>query len=159
MTESFREWEQYRSTLEASFTLAYHVSTTPSRQRGRPRFVIRGEQILYLRSMSFTWTQIANMLGVSRMTLYRRCRQFGLYEEPRTRISDSEMRVEFPTMGETLVWGRLQSLGCNVTRKRVRESIRSTDPLHTALRSPSASVSRHPYSVPGPNSLWHIGKV
>lgn len=163
MTESFGQWEQYRSTLETSLTsTAYHVSTVPTRQRGRPKFEIRSEQIVYLQSMSFTWTQIADLLGVSRTTLHRRCGQFGLFEEPSrsTRMSDSElireMRVEFPAMGETLMWGRLKSLGCNVTREQVRRSIRFTDPLHTALRSPLAAVSRRPYSVPGPK---HIGKL
>ena len=39
--------------------------------RGRPRFDMRGEQLLYLSSMSFSWTDIARMLGVSRMTVYR----------------------------------------------------------------------------------------
>jgi len=33
-----------------------------------------------------------------------------------------------------------------------------TDPLHTALRWRGNLTPRHPYSVAGPNSLWHIGK-
>ena len=69
-----------------------------------------------------------------------------------------EIRLDHPTLSETMVMGRLQSMGCNVTREQVRRAIRTTDPLHTALRSPSAAVSRRPYSVPGPNFLWHIGK-
>ena len=168
LTGVYTEWEQYRATLEISPSTAFSVSTMPSnRQRGRPRFQIHREQIVYLRSMSFTWHQIAELLGVSRMTIHRRYREFGLHEElGRNRMINTdldtllrEMRVEFPTMGETMVWGRLQSLGCSVTREQLRQSIRRTDPLHTALRSPSAAISRRPYSVPGPNSLWHIGKL
>ena len=63
-----------------------------------------------------------------------------------------------PEIGESLVWGRLRSMGLQVTRERVRQAIRRTDPLNTALRWRDL-VSRRPYSVPGPNSLWHIGKL
>ena len=41
-----------------------------------------------------------------------------------------------------------------VTRARVRDALRSVDPINTALRWQGG---RRPYSVPGPNSLWHIG--
>ncbi len=66
-----------------------------------------------------------------------------------------EIRLELPTMGQTMLMGRLQSMGCNVTREQVCQAIHVIDPLHTALQSPSAAVCRRPYSVPGPNSLWH----
>ena len=46
-----------------------------------------------------------------------------------------------------------------MTRDRVRQAIRVTDPLSVALRSLPAVISRRPYSVPGPNSLWHIGTL
>ena len=56
-------------------------------------------------------------------------------------ISDNElrevlqqMRREFPTLGQTLVRGRLRSLGFRVTRARVREAMRVIDPINTALR-------------------------
>ena len=39
--------------------------------RGRPRFDISKEQLLYLYSFSFSWSDIAKVLGVSRMTIYR----------------------------------------------------------------------------------------
>ena len=48
--------------------------------------------------------------------------------------------------------GRLRSLGYKVTRDRVRQAIRVTDPLSIALQS-------LPQGVPGPNSLWHIGEL
>ena len=59
-------------------------------------------------------------------------------------------------MGQTMVWGRLRSLGFNVTRERVRQAIRHTDPLHTALRWRGDLIKRQPYAVPGPNSLWYL---
>ena len=56
-----------------------------------------------------------------------------------------------------MVWGRLRSMGFSVTREKVRQAIRHTDPLYTALRWRGDVIKRQPYSVPGPNSLWHVG--
>ena len=67
-----------------------------------------------------------------------------------------EVRREMPDIGESMVSGRLGAMGVQVTRERVRLVIRRTDPLNTALRWRSVTI-RRPYSVPGPNSLWHIG--
>ena len=50
-------------------------------------------------------------------------------------------------------------MGYKVTRERLRQTIRSIDPLHTALRWRGGLTARRPYCVPGPNSLWHIGKL
>ena len=54
--------------------------------------------------------------------------------------------------------GRIRARGFHVSRQRLRRAIRTTDPLHTALRWRGDLTPRHPYSVAGPNSLWHIGK-
>ena len=58
-----------------------------------------------------------------------------------------------------MVWGRLRSMGFNVTRERVRRAIRVTDPLYTAFCWRGDIIQRQPYSVPGPNSLWHLGML
>lgn len=44
-----------------------------------------------------------------------------------------EMRQQFPNMGESMVIGRLRAMGYSVTRDHVRQAIRETDPLNTAL--------------------------
>jgi len=31
------------------------------------------------------------------------------------------------------------------------------DPVNVALRWPGGATAKRQYSVPGPNSLWHIG--
>lgn len=67
------------------------------------------------------------------------------------------MRSEYPDIGEVMVLGRLRSLGYSVCRDRVRRGIRQTDPINTALRATTGLVGRRVYSVPGPNSLWHMG--
>ena len=111
----------------------------------------------YLSSLGFTWTAIASMLGVSRMTVYRRRQEFNMLEvgEP---ISDAdllsllrELRDTFPEMGEVMVLGRVRARGYSVSRDRVRRGIRETDPLNTALRGLTGMTARRPYSVPGPN--------
>lgn len=113
--------------------------------------------------MSFSWVQISEMLGVSYMTVYRRRREYGMSGTPNATLTDAEllllvrrMQRESPALGQTMVWGRLRSMGFSVTRERVRRTLRNIDPLHSALRWRGELVRRHPYSVPGPNSLWHI---
>ncbi len=115
--------------------------------------------------MSFKWVQIANLLGVSYVTTYRRRIEFGMTGESWGRSLDDnalirnidEMRRDQPSLGQTMIWARLRSQGFYVTRARVRESIRITDPLNNALRW-KGMTPRRPYSVPSPNSLWHLGK-
>ena len=48
--------------------------------------------------------------------------------------------------------------GIKVTRGRVRNTLKSIDPLDGLRKFPAGLVRRRPYSVAGPNSLWHIGK-
>ena len=95
------------------------------------------------------------------MTLYRRRAKFGMLSSP------SQLTVTINGEGNALIStrpGTGYDLGKNpfsrihVTRARLRHAIRNTDPLHTALRWRGNLSVRHPYSVPGPNSLWHIGK-
>ena len=66
--------------------------------------------------MAFSWIQIARLLGVSYSTIYRRRQEYGLTSL--TAITDSELREvlhqlrqELPSMGQTLIWGRLRSMG------------------------------------------------
>ena len=69
-----------------------------------------------------------------------------------------DLRSESPTLGVTLVIGKLRSMGYKVSRERVRTTLRRADPLSSALRWAGGLSRRQPYSVAGPNSLWHIGE-
>ncbi len=53
--------------------------------------------------------------------------------------------------------GVLRSQGVFVQRHRVRRVLHKIDPISSALRWHS-KTKRIIYSVPGPNTLWHIGK-
>lgn len=159
-TEIDRSLDAYLS----SSATAYQSGTVHSSRRGRPKFDITEDQLTYLASLSFKWKQVARMLGVSRMTLYRRRVEFGMVPQGRN-IQDRElvrvireMRSEFPEMGEVMVLGRLRSLGYHVIRDVVRRVIHETDPINTALQATTGLLVRRVYSVPGPNSLWHVGK-
>ena len=95
---------------------------------------------------------------------YRRRVEFGMLNDPSVVISDEdleqvieELRTSMPNVGESMVSGALRSRGYKVTRERVRGTLRRSDPLSAVLRWPGTLTRRHPYSVAGPNSLWHIG--
>lgn len=145
--------------------VSFKVRITRNGGPGRPKFSISREQLEYLSSMSFSWTHIAQILGVSRMTIYRRRVEYNLLVDPSTSFTEDELKAavitlrrQYPEIGETMVCGHLRSLGVRVARERVRNALRNSDPLSSALRWKGTLTRRRPYSVPGPNSLWHIGK-
>ena len=93
------------------------------------------------------------------MTVYRRRVEYGLLEEPSSTLTDDDLdevlrELKIELLGETMAAGRLRSLGYRVPRQKVREGLRRIDPLSAALRWSTAS----PYTVSGPNCLWHIGE-
>lgn len=146
-----RFWETYMDTLDRQMEgLAYRAARVYTGQRGRPRFNVTGEQLEYLRALSFTWTSIASLLRVSRMTIYRRRIAHNLLGEPNTVPTDAELRAAIericsvsPEFGQSLVLGRVRALGYRVTRERVRKIMRARDPLNTALRMPGGLVALH----------------
>ena len=160
------KWQKHIDDLEVhSITSRYHLQLQSSSQRGRPCLNIMQDQLEYLRLLSFSWSDISRMLGVSRMTIYRRRMQYGMIFEPSQSVSDGQLmeiihqaRHELPDLGQAMLAGRLRAMGLHVTRDRIREAIRRSDPLNTALRWHNVTT-RRPYSVPGPNSLWHIGML
>lgn len=68
----YSKWEEYYDILNSyPERYSYHVPVVHSNLVGRPRFQISRDQLLYLISLSFKWTEISALLGVSRMTVYR----------------------------------------------------------------------------------------
>ena len=74
-------------------------------------------QLLYLRQLNFTWSNIAKIIGISRSTLYRLRKLYGLTGTPRfTPISDEDLELismkiksEMPDIGERMLNGVLRS--------------------------------------------------
>ena len=158
------EWECYIESLECNVDYSYQATTEFTRVRGRPRFNIQREQLLYLSSLGFSWANIASLLGVSRMTVYRRRAELNLLTDPVRTLNDEELedllrniRREHPNVGQTMMLGLVRAQGYYVSRARLRDAVRHIDPLSTALRW-HAITHRRRYRVPSPNSLWHIGK-
>lgn len=155
--------DSFRWVRSSAFAYRAPLLYTPGSAAGRPRFHITQEQLLYLRSLSFSWSDISRLLGISRMSLYSRRAEFGMLSEPSQSTSDhnlvqvvEELWRELPDIGQSIVAGRLRALGIQAPRQQIREAIQRTDPLNTALRWRGATT-RRPYSAPGTNSLWHIG--
>ncbi len=91
--------------------------------------------------------------------------EFGILDDRGNMLTDielnslvKEIHSESPTMGVSMVIGKLRMNGYCVSRERVRCALRSADPLTVALRWTGGLSRRQPYSVAGPNSLWHIGR-
>ena len=162
------EWSRNQGSLTQSTNLAIYLLETPPVIRtgrvGRPRLEISEAMLLQFRSLGFKWKHIADMLLVSRWTIRRRVVEFGLQETTGfSDMSDDEidslvrqfMQEHGSLVGFSMINGYLRSLGIRLQRQRVRSSIARVDPVNVRLRW-AVVVSRRAYSVPGPNSLWHI---
>lgn len=57
--------------------------------------------------------------------------------------------------GKQMMSSYLKSEGIKVQRRRVRAAMEASDAVGMARRWGKA-VTRRSYSVPGPNSLWHM---
>ena len=133
------------------------------RAHGHPRLDVSIDDIEYLRGLRFTWTKIAEILRISRSTLYRRLEEEGIHCDLHyTDISDYELdrvvesiKQAHPNAGERLLIGHLNRLRIWVPRARARGAIHRVDPINTAIRR-SVAIRRRVYHVEGPNSLWHI---
>ncbi len=130
---------------------------------GRPPVDIDFDDVELLRTLLFTWSDIAKMLGVSRSTLYRKVEEEGLRPSfSYTNITDAQLdqqivhiKTDHPNDGERLMIGHLRYLGIYVPRSRIRASIHRVDPVNTAIRR-MVTVRRRRYFAEGPNSVWHI---
>lgn len=130
---------------------------------GRPKFVIPREQLVYMLDYDISVSDIAHALGVSKSTIKRRLREYGIsvrcQQEVLTDAALDELvrgvQEEFPNAGYRRVYSQLKSRSIKVTQSRVRESMHRTDPEGVAMRWLSITP-RTVYSVRGPLSLWHI---
>ena len=124
--------------------------------------MIDKEQVEFLRGLNFSWNTIASILGISRTTLYERRRELNIMDDNFSSISDEELadliRVVKEELPERMMVGILHSKGVNVQRRRVREAIYKVDPIGVSLHW-SKKLYQRQYTVPGPNSLWHLGLI
>ncbi len=94
---------------------AIYIYSHLLRSTGRPRVSIDIEEVELLRRLRFRWTKIAELIGVSRATLYRRLQEEGISQDlSYTTISDRELdatveatKENHPNDGEVLMAGHL----------------------------------------------------
>ena len=106
---------------------------------------------------------MADILKISRSTLYRRLQEEGLSRDATySDMSDAdidrvmkEVKEIHPNDGERMIIGHLAQRGIILQRARVRASIHRIDPINTAVRR-SVALRRRVYHVDGPNCVWHI---
>lgn len=90
---------------------------------GRPKITINLESVEFLRDNGYTWNQVADAIGVSRTTLWRRLREEGIELNSYTGISDDELdsildklQKENPNCGQQLLYGHLVDRGIRIQR-------------------------------------------
>ena len=126
-----------------------HRTEVISDRAGRPPLSVDMYEVEFLRSLGFSWTDVANLLRVSRSTLYRRIE---LSSQGYTSISDvdldqlvHQLKTDHPKDGEVMIAAHLKSTGVRVPRSRLCASIHRVDPhAHDRLKP---SIHRRVYSV------------
>ena len=136
-------WDTYLDDLGSmSVSFRYSAEVTHRPGRGRPVFSVEKDQIEYLHSLHFSWPEISNLLGISRMTLYRRRRDFGLLQLTPNRVVSSDeligiiqqLRHDNPYCGETMINGTFEGNGCQGDKRQAKvnnQSNRSTQHCFT----------------------------
>lgn len=116
-----------------------------------------------MRDLGFSWITISRMLSVNIRTLYNYRTQLGLVDygsfsditnDDLDRLIADIIR-QTPGSGETYVTGSLRGRGIRVQRWRVRERLRTVDPVGRALRGRRA-IQRRVYNVSAPNEVWYV---
>ncbi len=124
------------------------------------------EDIIDLRALSFSWTKISRLLGVSRQTLYRRLEEYGIPSSDQTESSPAqldetmkEITRSHPNDGEVMIQGHLRALGIRVPRFLVRASIHRVDHDNVEKRK-SVTVKRRQYvTVPMKTNLHAVNEI
>ena len=122
-----------------------------SRRIGRPRYEIPLPQLEFLRNtVRFTWSQMTEMLLISRTTLWRRVQNLESFSNRYTTIPDAELdeliekiRRGFPNSGISMMLGHLRSRNVFVQRERVRLSLVRIGPVGRSLRWFNTIRGRH----------------
>ena len=108
-------WNCYRRCEFPSWTRCSQVAvlslSSPNRvvngQVGRPKYDIKEETLIELRSLGFSWEDIARMLLVSRWTVHRRVSDFGLNHLPRfSDVADEQSDSKVSAFQRTWLFSR-----------------------------------------------------
>ncbi|XP_060921893.1 uncharacterized protein LOC132995765 [Labrus mixtus] len=132
---------------------------------GRPAFDIPTAVLEHHVRCGLPASEIAERFGVSKRTIRRHMKHSGLRKtDLYTPVADeeldrivSEVHRSHPNTGYKLMRGHSNARGVRVPISRLRESLHRVDAEGVYMRRLRLHViRRQQYSVPGPNSLWHI---
>lgn len=144
-------------TIEFNTTLEVHLHYNYAL---RPLKSIPEELLVALFTANFSKLEIASIMKVSPKTINRRICQYRLVGF--SGITDVDLDVitkqflsSHPNCGERTLSGFLRLSGLKVLRAKVLASLIRVDPMGVQARFHQV-LHRRRYSVPMPNSLWHI---
>ena len=152
------QWQQYLAIVELNLDVtSYRAEVDRSNSgKGRPRFVVSQQQL---------WVFAVPVIHMDRYSIITGC-VTNNHLQTKRRIWNGrrssynlvqDVQQDLPYCGEVMFIGRLRSMGFFATRSCLRQALQETDPINRPLRWGGCIRPRQPYSVPGPNSLWHIG--
>ncbi|KAK7881420.1 hypothetical protein WMY93_029829 [Mugilogobius chulae] len=139
--------------------------TVVQSERGRPKFVLCSDSLKHFLKQDFTVPCIAQLMGVSERTIFRRMSEMGLSVRGQyTTCTDEELDVMITQLkkdlshsGYRLIKGTLRSQGVRVQWERVRASMHRVDTVGVMTRlNQLGCIVRRTYTVPGPGHLMHI---
>jgi len=140
------------------------VTKVTNGQRGRPQQSICLDfltEVVTNNSRHINLSELARILGIGRMTLWRNMRKHGL-KRTYTLLSNNELDLlvrmfkrHKPESGFRYLLGHLRRQGIRVQRKRIWQSLRCVDRLGQHLRERRVIQCRV-YRVKRSNALWHI---
>lgn len=156
LTRMIERYEE--ECIRGGSTVVFH----PTRPVGRPAIEIPEGQLRFLSENGFKANDIAQMFECSCRTILRRLKEYNIDYNVYTDISDvqldeivSDIAARLPCCGIRSMQSMLRVNGIVLQRERVRESLHRIDPVGIQDRL-RARLHRRQYSVPNPNSLWHI---
>ena len=89
--------------------------------RNRPRLGINIDQVELLRTVGYSWQEVADAIGASRTTVWRRLQEQNITLSSYTDISDQDLydlvrtiQRNFPNAGVVMIQGHLRSQGVHV---------------------------------------------
>ncbi|XP_051794348.1 uncharacterized protein LOC110972132 isoform X1 [Acanthochromis polyacanthus] len=133
--------------------------------RGRPKFIFSEELLSQLIDIPLPVTCIANLLGVSQSTIFRRMHELGLSTRSTySNRTDCELdnavqsiKSRIPNAGYRMVKGCLQAHGHRVQWDRIKQSMHRVDAPGVLERMTQLGcIVRRKYFVQRPLSLVHV---
>ncbi|XP_024869433.1 uncharacterized protein LOC112453108 [Temnothorax curvispinosus] len=168
---SVNTYNELLEAIEALFLIpceghqqrGYIAPRINSNRKGRPAVELNEGQLTLLYNEGYTAINMANHLGCSKSTIYKKLRELNMLMRARfSQISDDELKItvaqihqEHPRAGHIMMQSYLKAAGVFVPRHRTRETLNAIDPIGAASRW-SQAIRRRTYKVATPNSLWHI---